>query len=227
MVVAGLDGCRAGWLMVRLDTSDRSVTIEVASAWRDLSFDRVAIAAVDMPIGLADRGRRACDLAARALLPAGRKSSVFAAPRRYMLECPDWRSAQTLGRRLEDVGLSKQSWNLLPKIAEIDRAIVPADQVRLREAHPELIFHHWNAWRPLPSKKLREGLRLRHSLLARAGLSAPDVATLFPRRVAGPDDLLDGAACALIAERISTGRARRLPQDPPCDKRGLRMEIWY
>jgi predicted RNase H-like nuclease len=49
----------------------------------------------------------------------------------------------------------------------------------------------------------------------------------LPRRATAPDDLLDAAACALAAERILAGRARRVPDDPPRDSRGLRMEIWY
>ncbi|MCH7795141.1 MAG: DUF429 domain-containing protein, partial [Proteobacteria bacterium] len=49
----------------------------------------------------------------------------------------------------------------------------------------------------------------------------------FPRRDAGPDDVLDAAACALAARDMLTGRATRLPPEPPLDARSLRMEIWY
>ena len=226
-VVAGLDGCRGGWLMVRLDTADRRVSVVLASSWPVLDFSGLALAAVDMPIGLADHGPRACDLAARALLPTGRKASVFAPPRRYMLACGSWRRAQAEGRRREGVGLSKQSWNLIAKIAEIDRHIQPRDQVRLREAHPELIFHNLNDWQALPPKKTPEGARTRQALLARHGLALAPDALPCPRRLAGRDDLFDAAACALAAERALAGRARRLPPDPARDRRGLVMEIWY
>jgi predicted RNase H-like nuclease len=226
-VVAGLDGCRGGWLMVRLDTSNRRIGVVLSPSWPALELSGLDLAAVDMPIGLAERGPRACDLAARALLPKGRKPSVFPTPRRYMLACRSCGEAQAEGRRREGVGLSKQSWHLIAKIAEIDRHIGPSDQVRLREAHPELVFHNLNGWRALPPKKTPDGARQRREILARHGVVfAPD-ALPFPRRLAGPDDLFDAAACALAAERALTGRGCRLPPNPSRDRRGLAMEIWY
>jgi predicted RNase H-like nuclease len=226
-LVAGVDGCRGGWLMVRLDTASRRIGVDLAGSWRELDMSGPALTAVDMPIGLADRGPRACDLAARALLPKGRKASVFAPPRRYMLACRSWQDAQAEGRRREGVGLSKQSWHLMAKIAEIDRHIGPNDQERLREAHPELIFHNLNAWQALPPKKTPDGGRRRREILARHGIVPPPGEPAVPRRLAGPDDLLDATACALAAERILNGDSCRLPPDPATDIRGLRMEIWY
>ncbi|MDX1576589.1 MAG: DUF429 domain-containing protein, partial [Kiloniellales bacterium] len=210
-----------------LDSASRRVDVVLAGSWGELDMSGLSQVAVDMPIGLADAGPRACDLAARALLPKGRKASVFAPPRRYMLACRSWQEAQGEGQRREGVGLSKQSWNLCRKIAEIDRHIGPRDQERLREAHPELIFHSLNAWQALPPKRTLEGARRRRAILARHGISLPADVPGIPRRLAGPDDLLDAAACALAAERILAGRARRLPPDPAKDSRGLRMEIWY
>jgi predicted RNase H-like nuclease len=226
-VVAGLDGCRGGWLMVRLDTWSRQNSVEFAPTWQALDFSGLALAAVDMPIGLTDTGPRACDLAARALLPRGRKSSVFAPPRRYMLACRSWESAQAEGRRREGVGLSKQSWNLIAKIAEIDRHIQPSDQERLREVHPELVFHYLSGWQALAPKKTPEGARRRRAILARHGIDFASGEPAVPRRLAGADDLMDAAACALAAERILGGRGCCLPPEPTRDRRGLRMEIRY
>ncbi len=226
-VVAGLDGCRGGWMMVRLDTSKRQISVDFAPTWQALDFSGLALAAVDMPIGLTDTGPRACDLAARALLPRGRKSSVFAPPRRYMLACRSWESAQAQCRRREGVGLSKQSWNLMSKITEIDRQIEPRDQERLREAHPELVFHNLNGWQALPPKKTPKGARRRRAILARYGIALTSYEPAVPRRLAGADDLLDAAACALAAERVLNGCGCCLPPVPTRDRRGLRMEIWY
>jgi predicted RNase H-like nuclease len=226
-VVAGLDGCRGGWMMVRLDTSNRQISVDFTPTWQALDFSGLALAAVDMPIGLADTGPRACDLAARALLPRGRKSSVFAPPRRYMLACRSWESAHLEGRRREGVGLSKQSWNLIAKIDEIDRHIEPRDQERLREVHPELVFHNLNGWRALPPKKTSEGAGRRRAILARHGIDFGSDEPSVPRRLAGADDLLDAAACALAAEYVLSGRGCRLPPEPTRNRRGLRMEIWY
>ena len=42
---------------------------------------------------------------------------------------------------------------------------------------------------------------------------------------AGLDDLLDAVAAAWSAQRVAEGSAQRLPDTPPTDARGLRMEI--
>lgn len=228
--ILGLDGCRAGWLVVILEPESGELKARLVGNWSELAAERAraAMVAVDIPIGLTDRGARGCDVAARRLLPRGRKSSVFPAPRRYMLDCGTWAEAQGEGRRLERCGLSKQCWGILPKIREVDAALGPADQDRVREAHPELIFHHLNGWAPLPGKRSAEGRDARLRLLAASGLKgvAP-LLDLYPRAQVQPDDVIDAAACALAGSRIRRGKAVRLPEDPLRDARGLRMEIWY
>jgi predicted RNase H-like nuclease len=104
----------------------------------------LALICVDMPIGLADRGPRRCDGLARALLPRGRKSSVFPPPRRPMLAHATWAAANDWGKREEGSGLTVYAWGLMAKIRELDRALGPGDQRRVRESHPELAFSRMN-----------------------------------------------------------------------------------
>lgn len=227
--VAGIDGCRGGWLALRLEAaSGRVLGLEMAAAWSELSLDDVAVIGVDMPVGLADAGPRACDRAARTLLPTGRKSSVFPPPRRYMLGYRRWAEANGAGRAREGVGIARQSWNITGKIAELDAALTPAEQARVFEVHPELVFHRLNGWAPLPRKKSAAGREVRGELLWHAGVSDLDtfVEGRDRSRVAA-DDVLDAAACALAARRILNGEARRVPTAPPRDGRELRMEIWF
>lgn len=225
--VAGVDGCPAGWFALLLVPGGPAEGA-VAATWDDLPLERAPAVAVDMPIGLTDRGPRDCDPAARRLLPRGRKSSVFPAPRRYMLACADWAEAHARGRAREGCGLSREAWNLVPRIRELDRALGPDDQARVREVHPELVFHRLNDWAPLAGKKTPAGRAARLRLLAREGLDGLEaLIARFPRREVRPDDVLDAAACALAARAMLAGRAARLPDDPPRDARGLRMEIWY
>jgi predicted RNase H-like nuclease len=226
IVFTGVDGCRFGWVAVTWSEFGLGVTI--ARNWAEVAVDAAAIVAVDIPIGLSDSGRRACDQAARALLPGTRKSSVFSAPRRYMLG-KSWADANGLGKAREGVGLSKQSWHIGHKIAELDTALSPGDQDRILEAHPEVIFHRLNGWAPLPRKAGRDGRAARIELLRAAGL--PDPAPLldrYPRKDVKTDDVVDAAACALLAREIAIGRGRRVPDgEIPRDGKGLRMEIWY
>ena len=77
--VAGVDGCRHGWVVATLGAEDPepvAATIEVIGSFAALierlddENDGLERAGVDMPIGLLDAGRRACDTEARARLDA-------------------------------------------------------------------------------------------------------------------------------------------------------------
>ena len=227
--VAGLDGCKAGWLALSLGSGPAAARFAIAERWSALDLEAHAMVAVDMPIGLADSGPRACDIAARRRLPRGRKSSVFPPPRRAMLACASWAEANALGQAREGKGLSRQAWNLTARIRELDAALAPADQARVREVHPELVFQRLNGAPPLPSKKTGAGRAARLALLEQAGVPGlPALLESLPRSKARPDDLLDAAACALAARDILAGRATCLPTPArPRDARGLRMEIWF
>ena len=125
-------------------------------------------------------------------------------------------------------GLSKQAWNLMPKIKDIDAAIRPQDQNGIIEAHPELAFQNLNGGVCPEPKRTRQGLQQRVDLLAAQGFDGLE--RLFDQletAQATPDDLLDSCALAHVAERRRRGQAICLSGDPLHDDRGLRMEIWY
>ena len=49
----------------------------------------------------------------------------------------------------------------------------------------------------------------------------------YPRKVLSSDDILDAFAGLWTAERIYKGEAKTLPENPPVDPMGLRMEMVY
>jgi predicted RNase H-like nuclease len=196
---------------------------------------RPRIIGVDVPIGLlsgAEPGGRACDREARKLL-GPRGSSVFSPPARPALDAlrnGDAYAAVSAANRASSpagIGLSKQTFGIMPKIADVDDAMTPELQDRVFEVHPEVTFGRANEWQLLPSKKRAEGRRARELTLARLGY--PSLEEWFvepwpPRSRA--DDLLDAGIACWTARRIARGEAQRVPADPPTDPRGLRMEIW-
>jgi len=226
--VAGVDGCPAGWVAVRWGPAGLDSVI--APDWPTLAelLSNARAICVDMPIGLTDAGPRDCDRAARRVLPKGKGSSVFPAPRRYMLG-RGWPDASDAGRRRGDGGLSIQAFHIMAKIAQLDAALAPGDQERVLESHPEAAFHRLNGGAPLPRKRRTAGRDTRMALLRAAGVPEPEaLLRRHPRRAAGADDLLDAAVCAVVARDKLAGRALRVPDgEPPRDARGLRMEIWY
>ncbi len=78
MDVLGVDACgKQGWAGIRL--TDGTYAGSLVDPRLDRLIERaagVAAVAVDMPLGLVEKGWRAADLAARALL-GERRSSVF------------------------------------------------------------------------------------------------------------------------------------------------------
>src|SRR5690606_14271786 len=140
--VAGVDGCRGGWLVVTAGVEAGSpASIELAPriepVIRRVERGELAVVAVDMPMGLPDSGRRSSDAEARGRLGA-RASTIFPTPPRAVLAARDWADALRLCRLATGRGISKQAFNLVPRIAELDAALSPSRQAAVVEAHPEL-----------------------------------------------------------------------------------------
>ena len=226
-LVAGADGCRAGWVVATVAAEGPmrlgiTVAPALAPAVAEVAGGALLALAVDMPIGLAGTGARACDLEARRLL-GPRRASVFPAPVRAVLGARTFREAQSRSRAASGKGLSAQAYNLVPKVAEVDRAVRPELQDRVVEAHPELAFLRLAGAPAAHPKRTPEGRAERLRLLRDAGLG--DLSGLRALGAA-PDDVLDAAALALTARRIAAGTATRLG-DGARDARGLRMEVAY
>ena len=223
MIVVGLDGCSRGWIAVRMDGAKRELCL--LASFTDLlakTFDR---AGIDMPIGLPDRGERACDLEARAMLRP-HASRVFTGARRGLWNHPSHDEANLALKSRGEKGVSIQLWHLGPKIIELDANMTGHMQKRVREAHPELVFLRLNFGRPLAAKKTAEGLALRVRLLRREGFSEVGRWVEAARGGVKPDDIVDACAAAIAARDFGQGNV--LPRGTaPKDAKGLKMQIWY
>jgi predicted RNase H-like nuclease len=237
-LVAGIDGCRMGWVCVLADAATGTFErIFIAPRFADIvALADVAQIAVDIPIGIpafATRAGRVCDGALRRKL-GGRQSSVFSVPARSALAETDYRRACEVALLHSDPPrmVSKQCFHIFPKIREVDALMSPELQSRIAECHPEGAFWAMNGCEALSEpKKVKSsaygpGLALRRSLLLKAGF-APDVLEKrhFRASKAGEDDVLDACACAWSARRILRGEAHRFPDQPLTDPKGLRMQI--
>ena len=235
--VAGVDGCRAGWIAVLIAADgEADASVLVTARFADI-LDHPArpdIIAVDMPIGLPERvgpRGRGPERAVRPLL-GQRQSSVFSVPSRAAVYTEDYRQACDVAYATSEPPrrVSKQCFHLFHKIREIDALMTPALEARLYEVHPELAFWRINGRQAMSlpktvrSEAVRPGVEERRRLLERHGFD-PAFLAAVPRG-AGADDLVDAAVSALIARRIRTGEAESFPREPERDARGLRMAIW-
>jgi predicted RNase H-like nuclease len=182
----------------------------------------VGSVAVDMPIGLAEAGRRRCDEEARRLL-GPRRSSVFAAPARAVLAAATYAEACARSRAVSGVALSRQAWNLVPKIAELDACMTAARQAVVVEAHPEGSFTELARQPCQWPKRTPAGRQERQDLVAK-GLGAGVGVTVAPPGAA-PHDVLDALILLWTARRRAHGEASWVG-DAAVDSRGLRMQIW-
>ena len=244
MLTLGVDGCKAGWLAVAIespgscggvppDDAPGNVSIGgwlIRESITGLLDTRAARRAhrivIDIPIGLSDGPPRACDRAARRRLGT-RRASVFTPPMRAMLGMGSHAEASTYGRSVRaGGGLSIQAWNIAAKIAEVDAAMTPAMQARMREGHPEVAFARLAGAPMTHSKRRAAGRAERLAVLAAHGLEAAGVLAAVtaerPRRAAA-DDALDACVLALTARDVAAGRALVLGGER--DARGLAMEI--
>lgn len=225
MIVAGADGCPAGWVVCRRD-GDGALDIKVVKALAD-ACEGLSVLAVDMPFGLMDApraGGRDCEQEARARL-RGKASSVFPSPCRPALACASYAEANAISKKL-GVGLTQQMFRILPKVREIDDLLRARPELRtvVYEAHPELAFARMNDGKPVLSKKRKpDGYAERRSLLARHGLEA-DIERLPG---ATRDDVLDAMACCRTALLIAAGTGTRLGPPDARDCHGLAMNIWF
>jgi len=227
MFVAGVDGCRAGWVAFKVELSAHATSVEIV----DLSIllqERprdLACVAIDIPIGLLD-DPRACDTAARKLLGQPRGSSVFPAPCRAALGAQNYAEASSTNRQKAAKGLTRQAWGIAPKIKQVDDAITSDCQCWAFEVHPEVCFWALNQRHPMKhNKKTKEGATERIAVLRRV---FPEIETHLANRRArvGADDLLDAAAAAWTALRWHRNEAECVCT-PEHDEKGLAVTIYY
>ena len=221
--VAGIDGCRGAWVVVRVAAPGDPGTVErvvdLAGVLLDLASSRLAAVGIDVPIGLPAAGRRRCDVEARAMIGA-RRGSVFPAPVRDVLGSADYEEAVRRSRAITGVGISRQVFGILPKIHEVDGVVTPELQRRLVEVHPEVSFTCL-AGAPMTCHKAHP--RGRVERLAALRHAFPDIDDHAVPSGTRPDDVLDAFVAAWSARRWVAGTHVRL--GGALDDRGLRMEI--
>ncbi len=230
MIVVGVDGCKGGW--VACWREERVLKFEVYTTFEKIVYHfPSAIIAVDMPIGLPDKigaGGRGPEALARKILKR-KSSSVFSMISRAAIEADvDYFETCRLAR-LDSTpprGISKQGFNILPKVREVDRVVRTNASLMENtfETHPELALTIITGMPVLEKKTKKDGQMKRLAILTAFGL--PIIGPLPHLSGAKLDDLIDSAICLLVAERIANGQATSFPAQPALDSLGVPIAIW-
>lgn len=240
MWVAGMDGCRAGWIAVLMKVEDwHSARIVVAPTLDTITDapEAPAIIAIDMPIGLPEAIEGSGRAPERLIRPflGQRQSSVFAIPSREAVHALDYGEACALALATSNPPrkVSRQGFAIFAKIREVDALLRARPELmnRVYEVHPELAFWALNGGRALHEpKKVKgtpypPGMELRRNLLMQAGLPE-ELVHQPPPKGAASDDLLDALAGLTVELDIARGGGRCFPDPPGRDAHGLPVAIW-
>lgn len=226
--VAGIDGAPGGWLVVTVscdghDAAEVRLVPDLLGVMARIDDGTLAAVAIDIPIGLAPDCARRADVEARQRL-GSRRSSVFPAPVRPVLTATTYEEACALSRAACGKAISKQLFNILPKIREVDALVTPQRQRRLFEMSPELSLALLTGAPMAHPKATAAGLAERIDALGRVfGAEEIERHLRQPPRGARRDDILDAFAGAWTARRRAATQHLQLGGD--VDARGLRMEV--
>jgi len=234
MKYLGLDGCKAGWFLIGFDDdNDASFRILKHISELDEHLDSAEIILIDIPVGLRSKhpDERKCDKLARKMLGQPRGSSVFPAPSRLVLDITDYREASRLNKEFTGRGLSQQSFNIIPKIREVDQYLQSCKKKTIiHEMHPEICLWAMNCQKPMLYKKRKtEGCKERIAVLNKYHEEAGNMVKLamkeYRRLDVARDDIVDALTGAIAAR--NSDRLQRIPEVIELDEKGLPMEIVY
>ena len=163
------------------------------------------------------------------------ESLGFSIPARSAVMCNDYREAcqEALLHSEPPRKVSKQAFNIFPKIREIDEIMHTDKALRgvLRECHPELCFWALNDRQAMQhNKKQKAGRQERLAVLERffppCHMLHNRASGELLRRQVAHDDIIDAMVCAVTA-KCGYGSYQTVPAVPQTDGRGLAMEMVY
>ena len=225
----GIDACRFGWCVAVGDEIPRVILCKKISDLEKL-FISSECTLIDIPIGLPDASHvRNTEKTARRLVPR-KASSFFSVPCRNAVHAASYSEAKEINTDEMGKSLSIQSWNIVPKIKEVDH-FLSNPSFTLLESHPELCFHFLNKHRThLDSKKSKTGIdqRLRILNSLRPGIEEIyNVAVRdYFRKDLAKDDILD-ALCLWMTASLSKDHSLRSLTPDQFDSEGLEMNMYF
>jgi predicted RNase H-like nuclease len=220
-LLAGVEPCRGGWLVVSAKLQGVSLFAEpphVFSRFADVleTTPPYEFVALHCPIGLPSehaQGGRQCDREARRLLGSHRGAAIVSPPSQPNLE------------RDDPAGLSAVGRATLPYIREVHGSVASYHQRVVFEVHPELCFYQLNGERPLLHPKSTEEGRLERLTVLQKRMPGLDRALNNKPRGVSDSQLLDACADLWTARRLVARSVLRLPEVPEWNPDGLKMEL--
>ena len=216
--IFGIDGCRFGWVVAEEKTKgDLSIQLIESLNYLESVISKKAIAGIDIPLAIHEKGFRMADAEARVLLKS-RASTIFSAPAKETLLSDNYNDACAINESICGKKISKQSWFLFSKIKEARTIFCQAHKkIKLYEVHPELSFMAMNDMRVIElGKKTDEGFKMRHKLVKKlfSKFDFEQTRANFKRCDVADDDILDAIAVLWSTQKIIANMASYVPKKP-------------
>jgi predicted RNase H-like nuclease len=229
----GIDACPYGWITLIIEKNrgwELEIFEDIEQLWTN--YDNASIILIDIPIGLRSKGGepRICDAAARDYL-GKRSSCIFPTPCRKALRAVSYEEANKINRELTGKGLSKQTYNIMPKIREVDYLLTSDEKASnlFIECQPEVCFTALNNNQPLKYyKKKKKGIQQRLELLQNHWDFDENPFEIgkkrFNRSEVAIDDILDAWVLGISAA-LGKDKLKFLPKNYEHDSKGLPMRM--
>ena len=216
--VIGIDGCKAGWIIAKT-LEDKSISFQIIKNLNDdyLKESNVSLIGIDIPLRLSSTGKRLAEIEARVLLK-NRACTIFSPPTLNALTAKNYIDACKINFKECGKKISKQSWNLFPKIKEAQEFLENKSIIELGvfEVHPELSFMAMNDMNLIrASKKTVIGREIRIKLIQKffPKFSFESVRNKYKKNQVLDDDILDSVSVLWSTQRIVDNIAQFVPKD--------------
>ena len=215
-----MDGCHGGWV-----ASADGRPIEFYPRFSEiLKRHEKKNILVDVPQGLTDEPR-SLDGHARQMFDV-HPSSIFPVPCRRAVYASNYREACEISYKETGKKISRQAWNIGPKVREVDKALRSDKDLQgyVYESHPEICFAVFKGNPMSFSKRRPEGIAERLDLLS--GLDAgvrlrfSEALENFPRSLVARDDIVDAMVLEQAAKNFEIFQKEKL-----VDSKGLAVRL--
>lgn len=243
-VFVGVDGCRGGWFAVFLAVeNDQNCEWEIGLFpsflhlidFLKMNYEQAEpLVLIDIPIGLKNggSGERCSDIEARKILKI-RKSSIFPVPCREAVYAESYEKACEINKEFTGKSISKQAWNIIPKIRDMDTSLIKNEVFRekVKEAAPEVCFQALTGFPMRYSKKSTDGFAERMKALKRICSAADKIVdsalVKYRRKEVAKDDILDALVVAVTAKMGQRHGFQYVPCEPEKDSEGLDIQMVF
>lgn len=234
MDAAGINGCKAGWLLVSFTEGASRFAVLQGRDELEKSFSEYGRIFIHVPIGLEDRAyERHCDQLLKAKLGRDYAVDVVSPPVRPVLDAPSYAEANFTTFEATGKNLTLQAWNITQKIKDVDsllRAHAPYAESVL-ESSPELLFQKLNGGMIYQKPNLKKGIKHRLELIKEREAMADDffrdIKEQFRRSEVEEHDIVNAFVLAHFAKLSTEKEVLTLPETITPDAHGMKKAIHF